>query len=71
MSIRDLLRLRPAAASLAGIERELKRLADAYETDLAMRGIIMRDNIVEAGPDAALYTDEEADAIAELKERLK
>jgi len=71
MSLRDLLRLRPAAATLVGIERQLQRLADAYEADLATRGVFLREQPEPPAENMALYTDEEADAIAEIKERLK
>ena len=69
--LRSLFRFRTGLRSLSGIERQLERLADAYEADLASRGIFMRDPAKPEGPEPELsYTDEEADYVRELKEKL-
>ena len=70
--LRNLLRFRTGLRSLTGIERQLTRLADLYEADLAERGIRVRElpAETEGGEPAMSYTDEEADFVREMKEKM-
>jgi len=65
-----LLRFKTGLRSLAGIEQQLTRLADLLECDLAARGIYRVPPEGDGSEPVALYTDEEADALVEIRERL-
>jgi len=64
-----LLRFRTGLRALAGVERQLERLARLYEADLAYRGVI----VPESGPaeEAVVsYTDEEVDYVREVRQKM-
>ncbi len=68
---RSLLRFRTGLRSLSGIERQLERLAAAYEADLASRGVILPESEIPKGEEPVFaYTDEEQDFVLEIKEKL-
>jgi hypothetical protein len=69
----NFLRLKGVVRELAGIRRELERLADCWEVELADKGIHMRPPKADvSGPEpTVVYTDEEADWTRETIERYK
>lgn len=64
----SLLRFKTGLRSLAGIERQLTRIADLYEHQMAHEGIYVKAPKPEEV--VVLYTDEERDAELELQERI-
>jgi hypothetical protein len=74
MKLTDLARalaIRPVLRRLDALTTQLARLADAYEQDLAQRGIYVRPPQADTSGDEpeAMYVDEEEDAARELVER--
>lgn len=71
MKLAGLFQFRTGLRALAGIERQLERIAKAYEADLAARGVILPESETPKGEEPVMaYTDEEQDFIQELKEKL-
>lgn len=66
------IKLKGVVQSLNRIASACERLADCWERDLAEQGLNMRPPKVDlSGPEPELtYVDEEADALAEIEERL-
>lgn len=72
MKITLLSRFRPLIRELSGIHRELKRMNDMRELELAHQGLYATAPRADtSGPDpVALYTNEQADYYRELQEEL-
>lgn len=69
--VRALLHFRSGLRSIAGIEHQLERIATAYEAELAARGVILPESKPPQGEEPVfVYTDEEADFVREVKEKL-
>ena len=68
----NLIRLKGVTKELARVANACERLADCWERELAEQGLNMRPPKADtSGPEPELtYTDEEADALAEIEERL-
>lgn len=66
------IRLNGVVKELARVANACERLADCWELELAQQGYNMRPPKADtSGPEPELtYTDEEADALAEIEERL-
>lgn len=67
-----LVKLRGVVKELARVASACERLAACWEAELAEQGINMRPPRADtSGPEPELtYVDEEADALAELEEKL-
>lgn len=67
----NIVRLGPVAKELSGIRKTLERLAEAYEMDLAERGLHVRAPQADtSGPEPdTLYTDSEMDWLREQLEK--
>lgn len=68
----NMVRLKGVTRELARIANACERLASCWEAELAEQGLNMRPPKADtSGPEPELtYTDEEADALAEIEERL-
>lgn len=66
----NLIRLRPVIREIAGIRRELERMNDMRELELANNGLHVRPHTADTrgAPPETMYTDEEQDAIREAAE---
>lgn len=65
------VRTRPTVKVLRDIAAQLARLADAYEIDLAERGIFVRPPVADtSGPEPEVfYTDLEREFVEEWKKK--
>jgi hypothetical protein len=68
-----LIKLRGVIRELSGIRKELERMADCWEAELAERGYHMRPpKADQSGPEPTVtYVDEEMDALREQVDRLR
>lgn len=66
----NIVRLGPVTAAIRDLCKQVTRLADAYEMDLADRGLHVKAPKADtSGPEPdVLYTNEEIDALMELAE---
>lgn len=64
------LRLKPVLRELQGIRKELTRMNDIKELELAYQGLHIKPPVADvSGPEPeTMYTDEQKDALRELNE---
>lgn len=64
------LRIKPALRELQAIRKELQRMNDIREQELAYNGLHLKPPVADtSGPEPeTMYTDEQKDALRELNE---